>query len=330
MATTIIRTNTISGTSYTIDVTSLELDSNITIRDFIVSHNGINVTASYTKTSPTLLSYSGTNVTLGTMVNVERDTSLSTAETTFLSTTTAADLSNALNKLRKRVEEADAYATYVSNQLQAGGITMGTIPIVDTPYGAGWNGDGLNAPSRNAVYDQMQLKTDLTLHNSDLALKAPLASPAFTGTPTVPTPAYGVSDTQAINRAYAAGMTSTITNAVTPALVLTTTMQTVQTVPFTVAANNKVLMVWVWMRIFNTTATATSCEVFLQLDGVTIASGVFHLHGTGTGIEHSMLAMSTIRTAVAAGSRSLTVTARVLAAPSGRVETCEINGLLLY
>ena len=43
------------------------------------------------------------------------------------------------------------------------------VGISDTAYGAGWNADTGNAPSKNAVYDQMELR-------------APKASPTFTGT----------------------------------------------------------------------------------------------------------------------------------------------------
>ena len=50
----------------------------------------------------------------------------------------------------------------------AGGIVSG-VNVSDTAYGAGWNGVTAVAPSKNAVYDQMELK-------------APLASPTFTGT----------------------------------------------------------------------------------------------------------------------------------------------------
>lgn len=50
------------------------------------------------------------------------------------------------------------------------------------------DGDTVNAPSRNAVFDALALKADTTAVNSALALKADLASPPFTGTPTAPTP----------------------------------------------------------------------------------------------------------------------------------------------
>lgn len=51
--------------------------------------------------------------------------------------------------------------------------------VSDTAYGVGWNGDTTTAPSKNAVYDEMELR-------------APKASPTFTGTVTLPTGLTGV------------------------------------------------------------------------------------------------------------------------------------------
>lgn len=51
--------------------------------------------------------------------------------------------------------------------------------ISDTAYGVGWNGDTTTAPSKNAVYDEIELR-------------ATKASPTFTGTVTLPTGLTGV------------------------------------------------------------------------------------------------------------------------------------------
>jgi hypothetical protein len=48
----------------------------------------------------------------------------------------------------------------------------GNISVPDEAYGSGWNGS-LEVPTKNAVYDQVELK-------------APLASPTFTGIATTP------------------------------------------------------------------------------------------------------------------------------------------------
>ena len=56
---------------------------------------------------------------------------------------------------------------------KAGQTFSNDISVPDEAYGAGWNAS-LEVPTKNAVYDQMELK-------------APLASPTFTGTVTAPT-----------------------------------------------------------------------------------------------------------------------------------------------
>ena len=55
--------------------------------------------------------------------------------------------------------------------LKAGDTMTGDLSVPDEAYGAGWD-TSVEVPTKNAVYDQVQLR-------------APLASPALTGTPTV-------------------------------------------------------------------------------------------------------------------------------------------------
>lgn len=151
--TNVIRTATVSGSSYVLDVSALQLLPQLDIRDFIVTHNGIDRTVAYTKTSVTQLSYAGTAVVLGTVVQVSRSTPLTFSETTFVSNTTAVQLTNALTKLKRRVDELEALTSYQSSLIASGGVTPGVLPIVDIPYAASWDGDFSNAPSRNSVYD---------------------------------------------------------------------------------------------------------------------------------------------------------------------------------
>lgn len=56
---------------------------------------------------------------------------------------------------------------------------LATSALSDTAYGAGWNADTTHTPTKNAVYDEMELR-------------APKASPSFTGTVTLPTDLTGV------------------------------------------------------------------------------------------------------------------------------------------
>lgn len=174
MATSLLVRTDVSGTTYVLDVTELELNPSLSVVDFEVTHNGT-IISSYTKTSATQLTYSGTNVTNGTRVIARRVTPIIASETSFLSTTTASELTNALAKLRQRNEELDARLSYVLAQITSGGVAVGSIPIDNSAYGAGWNGDNTKAPSRDATYDIIQ-----TL--------APINSPTFTGTPLAPKP----------------------------------------------------------------------------------------------------------------------------------------------
>jgi hypothetical protein len=209
----VIRTD-LSGSSFVLDVSALELSSSLSLLDFEVTHNGI-VNSSYTKTSATQLTYSGTSVTLGTKVIARRTTPLTTAESTFISTTTAASLTNALVKLQQRTEELDARLSYALNQLSVGGISLGAIPVSNVAFGAGWSGDTTTAPSKNATYNAIIPKADTTSVNaalalkadaaavtSSLALKADLASPSLTGTPTTPTQVVADSSTRIANTAF--------------------------------------------------------------------------------------------------------------------------------
>lgn len=62
---------------------------------------------------------------------------------------------------------------------QATGSYLTASNISDTAYGVGWDGDTTNAPSKNAVYDEIENR-------------APKASPTFTGTVTLPVGLTGV------------------------------------------------------------------------------------------------------------------------------------------
>lgn len=151
--TNVLRTATVSGSSYVLDVSILQLLPQLDIRDFIVTHNGIDRSVSYTKTSQTQLTYAGSAVVLGTVVQVQRVTPLTFGEATFISTTTATQLTNAMTKLKRRVDELEALVSLQSSLITSGGVSPGVLPIVDTPYAASWDNDVTTAPSRNSVYD---------------------------------------------------------------------------------------------------------------------------------------------------------------------------------
>lgn len=150
--TTLIKRTNLSGTSYTVDVTALELTANLSEKDFRVWHGGADLTASYTKTSQVQITYSGAAVVLGTEVTIVRDTSLTPAQTTFLSTTTASELTEALNRVRKRLDELEV--TVASNIVSNAAVNAGNF-ISDEAFGVPWDGNTLYAPTKNAVYDKV-------------------------------------------------------------------------------------------------------------------------------------------------------------------------------
>lgn len=161
----VFQSKLVSGTSYVLDVSVLELSSAISVRDFIVTHNGVDVSSLYTKTSATQLSYAGANVALGTIVQAYRSTPLTNAETTFLSVTTASQLTNALSKLKRRVDELDDLVRYQTAIItnSTNGAFVGVLPIVNDVFGVSWNGDISNAPSRNSVYNTINpMQTSLS------------------------------------------------------------------------------------------------------------------------------------------------------------------------
>ncbi len=78
---------------------------------------------------------------------------------------------------------------WVFDELTVGTFTVSTnLFSAEVAYGAGWNGSS-NVPTRNAVYDEMELR-------------APKASAALTGDPTAPTAALNDNDTSIATTAY--------------------------------------------------------------------------------------------------------------------------------
>lgn len=197
---------TVSGATFSVNTTGAELDTVLTIRDFLVLENGVLTLnpLSYTKTTPNSITYSGPTLP-STTLEIRRSTPR--AQRTIVLPGTKVRSSDWNLEFDRRVriqEEIDLYG--------AGGGFNVRLPV-NTAYGIAWQGDTLFSPTRQALYNQMQLyaplvspvftgnptgPTPLTNDNStslattafvrsNLGLQAPLASPAFTGTPTVPT-----------------------------------------------------------------------------------------------------------------------------------------------
>jgi len=85
--------------------------------------------------------------------------------------------------------ELDGKVNDTGNETIAGVKTFSSDPLIpDEAYGSGWNGV-LEPPTKNAVYDQVELKSNI-------------ASPTFTGTPAAPTAAALTNTTQLATTAF--------------------------------------------------------------------------------------------------------------------------------
>lgn len=212
----------VSGASFSVNTTAANLDPVLTVRDFIVLENGTLTLnpLSYTKTTQTSVSYSGPTLAANTSLELRRSTPRDQRTLVLPNTKVRASDWNLEFDRRVRIqEEVDLYGA-------GGGFTV-RLPV-NTAYGVSWQGDTLFSPTRQALYNQMQLyaplasptftgiplaPTPLTSDNStkvattayvksNLGLLAPLASPAFTGVPTVPTPLTSDNGTTIASTAY--------------------------------------------------------------------------------------------------------------------------------
>lgn len=213
-----------SGTGWTVDVTACNLDTSLSNKDFVVLHNGTPYTQlnDYTKTTPTILTYSGTALGTGTTVEVRRKTPTTVIQPVTYGSRFSSDLWNKeLDRNARWKEEADLNGV--------GAAFAAQLAIPDNGmYGTLWASDTVKPPTRKAVYDKVETLAPInspaftgtpttpdtaqgsngdTIVNSDrllteLGLKANLSSPALSGTPTAPTAAKRTNNTQLATTAY--------------------------------------------------------------------------------------------------------------------------------
>lgn len=176
---------TFIGTGFTIPVTVCNLDSDITIADFLPFIGGTPVsTTLFTKTSPTVLTYIGTSLAVSTAIIIQRRTPNTTR--TGLVTFASRFSSDAWNKeIDRTVRHSEEYAL---NGIGPGSVVISPVPQ-DVAYPTGWLGDTTFSATRNALYNI-------------LSTLSPLASPTFTGNPVVPTQALNDNTTKIANTAF--------------------------------------------------------------------------------------------------------------------------------
>ena len=162
-----------TGTGFTVDVTPLNLLPDLTIKDFVVLVNStFNVQTNWIKNTQFTLTYTGTAIPTNSTVEIRRATPTSViTPAQFGTRISSAEWNAELDRISRRAEE------YALNGIGPGSVVTSLAPLNEA-FGVSWSTDVLYAPTRQATYNYL-----VTL--------AQLSSPAFTGTPTAPTPTLG-------------------------------------------------------------------------------------------------------------------------------------------
>jgi len=173
-----------TGTGWTVDVTAANLITNTSIKDFIVFHNGATVdVANYTKTSPTILTYTGSALGAGTTVEIRRFTDDGQISPVgYSDRLSSADYNAEVDRLHRIIAEARLNGI--------GGAGDFTPTLSNGAYGGTWSSDTLNGATRQAIYNKVEAMAAVD------ATKAPIDSPAFTGTPVTTAPTVGDASTR--------------------------------------------------------------------------------------------------------------------------------------
>ena len=142
-----------SGTSFTIDVTAANLNENLTQKDFVVldqTNEIILSNAGFTKTSQTVLTYSGADIGTNISLEVRRDTPVERFQTQQFGNKFDASVYN---------EETDRILGKIF-EIVLFGVGDDTF-FIPTPqniaYAASWATDTVRSRTANVLYDEMEL-----------------------------------------------------------------------------------------------------------------------------------------------------------------------------
>lgn len=95
-----------TGTGWTVDVTTLQLSTNLGTKDFFIRHSGVGVSNTlYTKTSATLLTYTGVALATNTPVVIYRDSSRLVPDFTFAQLNTSSSMNAAFTQVEVVMED---------------------------------------------------------------------------------------------------------------------------------------------------------------------------------------------------------------------------------
>jgi len=174
-----------TGTGWTINVTATDLDTDLTIIDFLPFFAGspIVVAGNFVKTSPTVLTYIGASLLVSTSVVIQRRTPPGQRTVIGFASRFSSDVWN--KEVDRRVRLSEEYAL---NGIGPGSVVVAPIPQ-NSAYPSGWSGDTTFSATRNSLFNIIT-----TLATS--------ASPTFTGVVTVPTEIAGSNNTRASSTAF--------------------------------------------------------------------------------------------------------------------------------
>jgi len=95
-----------TGTGWTVDVTALSLSTDLGFKDFFIKVGGVAVAnTSFTKTSTTLLTYSGTSLASNTTVVVYRDSTRLVDDFAFGDVNTSSGLNLRFTQVERVLED---------------------------------------------------------------------------------------------------------------------------------------------------------------------------------------------------------------------------------
>jgi hypothetical protein len=230
--------------------------------------------------------------------------------------------------------QSDATA-YMTGQITSyDPVTGATVVDVTDDNGAGsasaWNiglipfGESTRIVGYTGAQTIAQLKTAMDIAavtDAALALKSPLASPTFTGTPAAPTASVGTDSTQIATTAFVqdeldARAGQHIVQAANRTLTSTTAVQKL----FDTAANGTLTLA----------AGRYEFSAMLYLSGMsgTSGNGAFHLRGAGTATLANILQASAGKDVIGPGFPAVALTGAISTAQNNASAEADINSVL--
>lgn len=141
-----------SGTSFTIDVTAANLNENLTQKDFVVldqTNEVILSNASFTKTSQTVLTYSGADIGTNISLEVRRDTPVERFQTQqFANKFDSSTYNEETDRILGKIFEIVLFGV--------GDDTFFIPTPQNVAYDASWATDTVRSRTANVLYDEME------------------------------------------------------------------------------------------------------------------------------------------------------------------------------